>query len=184
MQITVNETGARTIAESRPMLIDGQNVYVVVDMDTASLMVGGRIVAERAVGGHMTAAAAQRWAVEYRAGQVADEAAVAEAVNPDAVHAAVVDAVHAKGAELAAHADALDESAAKPFYLRKRLLDPSDPRHPAQAVGQFRRDAAILAAWTATDEVAYARYMDDGIGATDGYYAPLDRAYWKATIGA
>lgn len=67
MQITVNETGAKTLTDARPMMIDGKNVYVVVDMDTASLMVGGRVVAERAVGGHMTCAAAQRWAVEYRA---------------------------------------------------------------------------------------------------------------------
>ena len=101
MQITVNEPGARTINDSRPMKIDGQNVYVVVGGGTASLMVAGRIVAEQAAT-DMTCTAAQDWAVSYRdeqdaadaqtaafadeiTGQVADEAAVEEATNVDEV---------------------------------------------------------------------------------------------------
>lgn len=80
MMITVNETGA----ESSPMLIDGQNVYVVVSENEAALMVAGEIVAVTSPEG-MTATSAQSWAVDYRAGQVADEA-----VNPEAVYADAV----------------------------------------------------------------------------------------------
>ena len=65
MQITVNEPGARTINDARPMRIDGQPVYVVVD-STASLFVGGRLVDVRKVSEVASTADAQAWAVEYR----------------------------------------------------------------------------------------------------------------------
>ncbi|MYX38996.1 MULTISPECIES: hypothetical protein [unclassified Streptomyces] len=29
----------------------------------------------------------------------------------------------------------------------------------------------------------YARYVYDGIGATDGYYAPMDFEHWARTLG-
>ena len=87
MQITVNEPGALTIRDARPMRIDGQPVYVVVGETTASLMVAGRIVAETAATG-MSIAEAQTWAAGYR-----DSLADADAEQPEADIAAVVEAL-------------------------------------------------------------------------------------------
>lgn len=216
MQITVNETGARTIREARPMQIDGQNVYVVVGGGTASLMVGGRIVAERAAD-RMSTTEAQGWAVEYRdeqatAGQdgmddddhdgydapwydeddeqSADEAAVAEATDPEQVYAGAVETVRAKADELLAQAVAAEAHGEGPYRFRSslngrmRTFHNSDPRHPSRAAKSYRADAEILAAWTATDEQGYGRYVSDGIGDTDGYFAPIDRAQWKRFLAA
>jgi hypothetical protein len=91
MQITVNETGARTLAEARPMRIDGQLVYVVVGETTASLMVAGRIVAETAATG-MSIAEAQAWAAGYR-DSLADAVVDAAAEQPEADIATVVEAL-------------------------------------------------------------------------------------------
>jgi hypothetical protein len=203
MQITVNEPGARTIRDSRPMQISGQNVYVVVGGGTASLMVAGRIVAERAAD-DMSTTAAQDWAVSYRDAmndwadeqtaafadeitQVADEAAVAEAVNPDAVYAGAVEQVHGIAADLDRQADALEEHGWKPLWKRnsrgRRIsILSSDPRHPMNAAKSLRKEAARLADWTAADEQGYSRYVSDGIGDTDGWFSPLDRAAWAATF--
>jgi hypothetical protein len=192
MQITVNETGARTIREARPMQIDGQNVYVVVGGGTASLMVGGRIVAERAAD-RMSTTEAQGWAVEYRdeqAAPVADEAAVAEACDPEQVYAGAVETVRAKADELLAQAVAAEAHGEGPYRFRSslngrmRTFHNSDPRHPSRAAKSYRADAEILAAWTATDEQGYGRYVSDGIGDTDGYFAPVDRAQWKRFLAA
>ena len=65
-QITVNETGAKTLKDIRPMLVDGQNVYVVVGDVTASLMFAGRVVAERPAAEITSSKDAQDWAVEVR----------------------------------------------------------------------------------------------------------------------
>lgn len=185
MQITVNETGARTLADVRPMQINGQNVYVIVDTETASLVVEGRTVAERPAAEIVTAKDAQAWAVSYR-----DHlAAVEEATNVDAVYAAAVEQVHAKAAEMDAEADKLEEHGFKPLWKRSNRgsrisILSSDPRHPMNAAKSLRKDALILAAWTAADEWGYSTYVIDGLGATDGYFAPLDRAAWKATLNA
>jgi hypothetical protein len=214
MQITVNEPGARTIRDSRPMQVDGQNVYVVIGGGTASLMMGGRIVAEQAAT-EMTAKAAQDWAVKVRDERaadldtawgewiedthvdpielldelVADEEAVAEAVDPAAVYAGAVEQVRAGAVELLAKAEAAEAHGDAPYRFRNSrgrmvTFHTSDPRHPVRAAVSYRRDAERLAAWTWQDEQAYGRYVSDGIGATDGYFAPIDRAAWKATLGA
>lgn len=189
MQITVNETGARTLADARPMRIDGQNVYVVVGGGTASLMIGGRIVAERKAD-DMNTTEAQAWAVEYRdGGTVVDEAAVAEATDPNAVYAAAVAAVRSGAADLITKAEASGAHGDGDYKFRSSLngrwitFTSSDPRHPSHAAKGYREDAAILAAWTVTDEMGYSRYVDEGIGATDGHYTPMGRAAWKATVG-
>lgn len=182
MQITVNETGARTLADARPMMIDGKNVYVVVSMDTASLIVGGRIVAERSVGGHMTAAAAQAWAAEYRE-TLAAPVATDELVTP------AVAQVRAQGAALLVKAEAAEAHGDAPYRYtnnqgRVRVFPSHDPRHPVQAAKSYRADAEILIMWTAWDESGYGQYVSEGIGDTDGYFAPVDRAQWKRFLAA
>ncbi len=75
MQITVNETGSKTLADSRPMIIDNMNVYVILEAGTASLMVAGRIVAEKLAAKNTSILDAQTWAAQYRDGlAMADEA--------------------------------------------------------------------------------------------------------------
>jgi hypothetical protein len=200
MQITVNEPGARTIRDAKAMIIDGQRVYVTVGETTASLHVAGRIAAERPAGEIVTAKDAQDWAVAYRTAMnewadeqqaaaqdhmVVDWAAVEDATNADAVYAAAVDQVHAKADELLADADKLEEHGWKPLWKkntrgRRISILSSDPRHPMNAAKSLRKDAEILAAWTGLDEQGYSRYVSDGIGDTDGWFVPEDRAAWKA----
>lgn len=186
MQITVNETGARTLADTRPMRIDGQPVYVQVGGGTASLIIGGRIAAERDAS-NMSTTEAQAWAVSYR-----DEfnATVEEAVNTESVYAGAVAQIHAEAAETLAKADELAQHG-QGIYRHRSALDGrmrsynnSDPRHPARAAETLRRQAAVLAAWTATDEEGYSRYVSDGLADTDGYYAPVSRDNWKAFLSA
>lgn len=188
MQITVNENGARTLADARPMRIDGHNVYVIVGGGTASLMVGGRIVAERTAA-EMSTTEAQAWAVDYRNGLVADETAVEEACSTEAVYAGAVEQVRAQAAELFAKAEAGETFGDAPYRYRNSMgrmvtFHNSDPRHPAQAAKSQRADAEILAAWTASDEQNYSRYVSCGIGATDGRYAPESRVQWKRFLAA
>ena len=200
MQITVNAPGARTVADARPMIVDGQRVYVTLDTDgTASLMIGGRIVATKQVKSISTREA-QDWAVEYldaandwaeqQAQAAQDHQAAADA--DDAKHADAVQQVRDAGALLAQQADQMDVKAAQNpgryRYVNSMgkvvFFSPSDPRHPINAAKQLRRMAATLMTWTAQDEAAYGRYVDDGISATDGYYTPISRDAWKATLGA
>lgn len=215
MQITVNEPGARTVRDSRPMQVDGQNVYVTLDSDgTASLHIGGRIVATKQVAS-ISITEAQDWAVQVRDERaadmdaawgdwieanhvdpielldelVADEEAVAEAVNPVAVYAGAVEQVRAQAVELLAKAEAAEAHGDAPYRFRNSrgrmvTFHSNDPRHPSRAAASHRRDAERLATWTWQDEQAYGRYVDDGISATDGYFAPIGRAAWKATLGA
>lgn len=178
MQITVNEPGARTINDARPMRIEGQNVYVSVGGGVASLIVACRTVATR----HADSIGiqdAQAWAVDYRdelnAPRVALESAAAE--------------VREMTAPLLDEADQLESHGFAPYRHTLpngrvvRFLS-SDPRHPSQRAAQLRRQAAVLAAWTAEDELGYKQYVSDGLGATDGYYAPLARDAWKSTLSA
>ncbi len=187
MQITVNETGARTLADARPMRIDGQPVHVVVD-STASLFVGGRLVDVRRVSEVSNATEAQAWAVEYRDGLDAP-VAVEEAVNTESVYAAAVAQIHATASEMLAGADELASFGEGDYRFRNSTgrmvtLHSSDPRHPARAAVTLRREADVLAAWTATDEQGYGQYVSDGIGDTDGYYAPVSRSQWKLFLSA
>lgn len=57
-----------------------------------------------------------------------------------------------------------------------------DARHAAEveATPWTEPEKAPAAAPSRAD---YARYVDDGIGATDGYYAPLDFEHWARTLG-
>lgn len=193
MQITVNEPGARTINDSRRMLVEGQPVYVTVGGGTASLIIGGRIVAEQDAD-TMSTTEAQGWAVRYLAAKieqdapVADEAAVAEACDTEQVYAGAVASVRKQADELRQLADKLAAHGDAPYRARNangrmRTFHSSDPRHPVHAAASHRRSADLLAAWTATDEQGYGRYVSDGLADTDGYFAPIDRAAWKATIG-
>lgn len=208
--ITINEPGARTLADARPMQIGGQNVYVVMDTDgTASLMVMGRIVATRQVQS-ISIAEAQAWAVEYRTAMdeqadahwaeamdhmVADMAAEWDSVDvtegapvDESKYAEAVAQVRAHGALKLAQAEEAAAWGDAPYKHRGtdgrvRTFTTSDPSHPARAAASYRRDAEILGAWTAKDEAAYSRYVSDGLADTDGWFAPLDRAAWKGTLG-
>lgn len=190
MQITVNETGARTLADARPMRINGSNVYVVVGAGTASLMVAGRIVDEKTLTRRMSATEAQAWAVSYRESITADEEAVAEATDPEAVYAGAVETVRDAGALMDQQADKMAANVTDaPHRYRNSLgrmvkVDSSDPRHPLNASKTMKTRAAVMMAWTVTDEIGYTRYVSDGIGDTDGHFAPLDRDAWKVTLGA
>jgi hypothetical protein len=167
MQITVNETGAKTLNDSRPMQIAGQFVYVTMGAGTASLIVGGRIVAERSAD-DMSTTEAQTWAADYR-----------DSMNEVSE---VVKVIRQRGAELNVKADEVE---ATPLTVKQaRRIDESDPRHPVNAAAYFRRQAAVLAAWTDADEAAYQRHLDDGISGTDGYFAPEPRQTWKLALNA
>lgn len=177
MMITVTETGAKTLAEARPMQIDGQFVYVQVGDGTASLNVGGRIVAEKDAD-EMSCLEAQTWAAEYRT-----------SMNDGEIPLAVA-AVRAQSEYLITKAEAAEAHGEGDYKYRSELsgrwvtFHNQDPRHPSRAAKSYRRDAQILAAWTVADESNYGQYVSQGIGDTDGHYAPLGRAAWKATIGA
>lgn len=179
--IRVNETGARTLTDARPMLINGQAVFVTVDAGAAQLHVGGVVVAEQAAE-RLTTREAQDMAVAYRESLTAPAAAVAEAEATEAETAAV-EAIRAEGAAQAAAADETITTATPYRFRNSRgrmvTLMPSDPRHPSQAARQSRLDGEALAAWTVRDERRYMQYVTDGLGDTDGFYAPLDRAAWK-----
>ena len=171
MQITVNEPGARTINDARPMRIDGQPVYVVVD-STASLFVGGRLVDVRRVSEVASTADAQAWAVEYR-----------NSLN-DTVYSGVAVQMHAEADRLIVEAEELEAQGTADIRRRNSrgrmtTITSDDPRHPVQAAAHLRRNAAVLAAWTAADEQGYNQYISDGLADTDGYYAPVDRVQWK-----
>lgn len=171
MQITVNEPGARTLNEARPMWIDGHNVYVTIGGGTVSLIIAGQTVARREAD-DISIAAAQAWAIEYRAAredaarQVRESAA---SVLEEAVE------LEAHGTEPYRHT--LPNGRVVRFHS-------TDPRHPFQSAVTLRRRADVLAAWTVGDESSYLRYVSDGLGATDGHYAPLARDAWKSAMDA
>lgn len=199
MQITVNQPGARTIRDARPMIVDGQNVYVTVGAGTASLHIGGRIVAEQAAD-DMSTTAAQEWAVSYLADRDAAAAADWDAVDVTAAPAADVDeakyadavqSVRDAGALLDQHADKMRRNAKPGRYRhvsqmdgRVRFFNDTDPRHPINAWKTLKAQAARLMAWTAQDEAGYSRYVSDGLADTDGHFAPISRDAWKGTLGA
>lgn len=185
--------GARIIADSQPLYIDGERVSAVVDEDGGyTVFIGGEI----AVGGQldgtegdlMTFFAAEALVAGLEAtealvaGLEVDEAAVAEAVNPEAVYAAAAAEVRAHSAWLARQADLA--AAEQPARVHGREMSMSDPRHPANRATSLRRDALRLTCWTVADEIGYREYVSEGIGDTDGHFAPLDRSAWKATLDA
>lgn len=179
--IRVNEPGARTLKDARPMLVNGQAVFVTVDAGTAQLHVGGVVVAEQAAES-LTIREAQDMAVAYRESLTAPATTTTEVPATEA-EAAAVQTVRAEGAAQAAAANATITTSTPYRFRNSRgrmiTLMPSDPRHPSQAARQDRLDGEVLAAWTVRDERRYMQYVADGLGDTDGFYAPLDRAAWK-----
>lgn len=179
--IRVNEPGARTLKDARPMLVNGQAVFVTVDAGTAQLHVGGVVVAEQAAES-LTIREAQDMAVAYRESLTAPATTTTEVPATEA-EAAAVQTIRAEGAAQAAAANATITTSTPYRFRNSRgrmvTLMPSDPRHPSQAARQDRLDGEVLAAWTVRDERRYMQYVADGLGDTDGFYAPLDRAAWK-----
>lgn len=179
--IRVNETGARTLTDARPMMIDGKSVFVTVDGGTAQLHVGGVVVAEQAAT-RMSTREAQDMAVAYREALAAPAAPVVEA-PATAAETAAVEAIRAEGAAKAAAAAEIVATATpvrfRNFTGRMVTIVPSDPRHPSKAAAQDRLDGEALAAWTVRDERRYMQYVADGLADTDGHYVPMDRAAWK-----
>lgn len=177
--ITINARGARTIADSKPLIAKGQMVYVVQGTETAALMIGGAIVAERPVSEITCILDAQDWAYEVL------DAMTAEAAEGNADNEAAAE-IRAMAAPIAAEADKLEAEGTAPVSYRnsrgrKVTVTIDDPRHPARRAATLRTEAATLAAWTGADESAYREYVSRGIGDTDGFYAPLDRFGWKGS---
>ena len=203
MQITVNAPGARTIRDARPMIVDGSRVYVTLDTDgTASLHIGGRIVATKQVASISTREA-QDWAVEYQAAandwaeqqaQAAQDHMVAAEADADldAKYADAVQSVRDAGALLVKQAEQLAQKGlANPGryrhvnYAGKVVWIPaSNPRHPAKAAVTLMAQAERMKLWTAQDEAGYQRYVSDCLADTDGWYSPISRDAWNATLGA
>ena len=188
--ITINARGARTLADARPLTYAGTGVYVTTDNGTAQLHLGGHIVAERPAAEVTCTRDAQDWAYdvieaaeELIVHTVADEDAVAEATDVDAVYAGAAETVQASAQNLLDDAARLGEHGTAPYRFRNSngrwvTFTSNDPRHPAKAADTLRKQAAILAEWTARDEAGYRQYLSDGLADTDGHYAPLDRPAW------
>lgn len=188
--ITINARGARTLADVRPLTYAGTGVYVTTSGETMQLHLGGHVVAERPANQITSTRDAQDWAYEViEAAEelivhtVADEDAVAEATNVDAVYAGAAETVQASAQNLLDDAARLDEHGTAPYRFRNSsgrwiTFTSNDPRHPAKASDTLRKQAAILTEWTAQDEAGYQQYLSDGLADTDGHYAPLDRPAW------
>lgn len=61
-----------------------------------------------------------------------------------------------------------------------RKIGRSHPAHPLNLCVTLAEQAEVLINWTEADEAGYIAYVQDGLGATDGYFAPLARDAWKA----
>lgn len=193
--ITVYARGARKLVDARPLVYGGTHVHVTFSGETAQLHIGGRIVAERPATDVQSAWAAQDWAYEVidTANELSAPAAeetqavpgVSVADYNEAVHGPAAKQVRDEAAATLAEADRQDALAAK-VAARPTLADEYNPHHPKHKAARIqawadhlRKDAEILAAWTAGDEAGYQRYVSDGLADTDGYYAPEDRTMWK-----
>lgn len=184
IRITVNEPGTTTLADARPMVVNGEGVYVTIEGGIASLHVDGGIATQMDAD-DMTTAQAQAWAVEYLTKDIPSEPDM-DAVN-EALYGPAVKAVHATGAILATEALQLTAEAKPGPYRytlaigRKVTIPESDPRHPLNLAYAKNLEADILSAWTSADESGYVRYVSDGLADTDGTFFPMGRASWKAT---
>lgn len=130
------------------------------------------------------AAVAEVWSAkidhERKEQAEAEAAAFAEEVTvSDAVRS-----VRAKGTRLYEKAARLDEHGDGPIVVmvgstlgRKVFND--NPRHPKQRAARLRKDAAVLTAWTQTDEDGYMQYVEDGQSAPGYDFEPLPRETWK-----
>lgn len=184
IRITVNEPGAATLNEARPMVVDGKGVYVSVVSGIATLWVCGEAVAQMDAD-DMTTRGAQSWAVEYLNQDIPTEPDM-DAVN-EALYGPAVEAVRATGATLARDAEAARQEAPTGGHRyrlatgRVTTVTPSDPRHPAQVAYAMKREADILTAWTSADESGYVRYVSNGLADVDGTFFPMGRASWKTS---
>lgn len=185
--IKINARGAHTLAESTPLIFQGQNVYVTVDADVATLHLAGRAVAEVPAEQIKSTKDAQDFAyriIEMHEIEVETVATPDLDAVADAVYGSDAEQIRYNGEAMLAEAVALAARAALPFKIRNRSVSKSDPRHPAQASKTLARKAEALIAWTARDEMSYVDYVQSGLADTDGHFAPLDRSAWKLTLGA
>jgi hypothetical protein len=166
-QIQINEPGARTIRESRPMEIGGRYVYVTVGGGTAELHVEGRIVARREAE-TMNSTEAQAWAVEYR-----------NAMNDLAnqVEADAQDHMTATETQFEDAARRIREDAAE----FKAELEDDAANDPSLSVRDHLRKLRVLSAWTARDESGYQSYLDGWKPADRDNVYPMGRTNWKAS---
>lgn len=171
--ITINARGARTLADTTPLRVDGQKVYVTFEDGTASLHMGGKIVDTRTVDA-MSVTEAQDWAYEM----------IETLASEDAPYELAAEDVRNLADTWDLQADSLDAKAdAERSEARSKRAFARVARTRQHAMG-VRRDADLMRQWTAKDEHGYTDYLVRGLGDTDGYYAPMDRAAWKRTLGA
>lgn len=176
-----NAKGARTLADVRPLMIDGERVSAVVDSDsTWTVFIGGTAVATGDLYG------TEGNLNDYFAEQAAQAAADSKAATDDEPLSLAVQQVRAKGNELAEFALNLSNSSAQPHrYVspngKVSWIKVGDPRHPLRRAQAHTREALVLTNWTQVDEDGYLAYVSQGIGDTDGYFAPLDRFAWATT---
>lgn len=162
-----NFPGATTIREARALVINGQSVSAVVDTDGGySVFVGAQVVATGELNG-----------TEGHLMVFFAEAALA--ATTEAPVSNEVQAIRTNGAALRTQADAVDVTT--PVTKRGRVIPTTFPTHPVQYAAGLRRDADILEAWTDADEKSYKQYISEGLGDTNGYYAPITRTAWKST---
>lgn len=195
IRITVNEPGTTTLADARPMVVNGEGVYVTIEGGIASLHVDGAIAAQMDAD-DMTITEAQAWAVEYRnAMNEMDAAACEEALDRmveawdrEKVYVNAALTVREDGAAMRQEADRMAaDTPAGPYRYYSQARDKfitypaHDPRHPLNAAKTMKRDADVLMAWTAADEMGYMAYISDGVADTDGYFIPLLRESWKTS---
>lgn len=149
------------------LYIDGYHVDAVVEEDGHyTVFAGGYVLVE----GELSGAEGPLLSFFARA---AVTAADAQKNDP-------VAAVHAAAKKVDALALVAEAAKGKSLSTRSRVLREDDPRHPGRRAALLRREASILAAWTAADETAYTRYLQDSYATANGRCAPLDRAAWKS----
>ncbi len=182
--IRINARVARTLTDAKPLVYGGQHVYVSFGEDAAYLHLGGSVVAERPVAEVASIITAQDWA--YETIEAADTLVADMDAVSDAVYCGTAHQVRTQGAEILAEADKKDAEAQQ-VASRPSKADPKNPRHPLNraariryAADHLRKEAAVLASWTALDEMHYTDYVQKGLGDTNGPFAPEGRAAWKA----
>jgi hypothetical protein len=183
--IEITARGARTLADVKPLTYAGTGVYVTFSDDTAQLHLGGRIVAQRPASEVTAILDAQDWA--YEVIEAADE--VQNETAPVDAYETAAGQVRSGAAETLAEAEKQDQLA-DAVEARPSFADERNPRHPKHKAARIRKwaehlraDAVILNSWTAQDERGYMAYVSEGLGATDGYFAPEVRTQWKRHQG-
>lgn len=171
-------SGARTLAETKALYINGERVSAVVDHDgTFHVFIGGKVVSTGTLDG------TEGPLMVFFAAEAMTATAETETPDEAQTMTEAVAEVRAKGQALAAHAAELSSWDEHKIFRNangKRIYR-QDARHPLNAAKIYAARAAVLVAWTEADERAYVDYVQTSIGDTDGWYAPEDRAAWKLT---